>query len=207
MKQVLIAIAGGTASGKTTIAQKVYDSTKELGSVSILRMDDYYLKVDNMTLEERRKINYDHPNSYDTDLFLKHLKLLKQGIAINKPLYDFVNHNRSDVTEMINPSNVIIVEGIMLFAISELLDQYDIKVFVDTPDDIRFIRRLQRDTTTRGRSVESVIEQYVKTVRPMHLQFVEPSKKFADLIIPEGGFNSVAIDMLVTKICDILNNI
>lgn len=207
MKQVLIAIAGGTASGKTTIAQKVYDSTKELGSVSILRMDDYYLKVDNMTLEERRKINYDHPNSYDTDLFLKHLKLLKQGIAINKPLYDFVNHNRSDVTEIINPSNVIIVEGIMLFAISELLDQYDIKVFVDTPDDIRFIRRLQRDTTTRGRSVESVIEQYVKTVRPMHLQFVEPSKKFADLIIPEGGFNSVAIDMLVTKICDILNNI
>lgn len=206
MKQVIIAIAGGTASGKTTIAQKIYDATKEFGSVCMIRMDDYYVRLDHLTLEERKKINYDHPNSYDTKLFFEHLQELKHKKSIKKPIYDFVAHNRSQETEIIKPADVIIVEGIMLFAIVELLPLYDIKVFVETPDDVRFIRRLQRDTVSRGRSMDSVIQQYISTVRPMHLQFVEPSKRYADLIVPEGGHNNVAIDILVSKIHAILKS-
>lgn len=203
MKTTLIGIAGGTASGKTTFAKKVFLASQNYGSVVVIRLDDYYNEITNLTYEERTKINYDHPDSYDSDLLIKHLKQLKDGKKINKPLYDFVVHNRSKEIETINPANVVIVEGIMLFAIPELMEMFDIKIFVDTPDDIRFIRRLSRDVKSRGRTVDSVVDQYLSTVRPMHLRFVEPSKKFADIIIPEGGENAVAVDFIATKIVDL----
>ncbi|MDD3170933.1 MAG: uridine kinase [Bacilli bacterium] len=203
MKTTLIGIAGGTASGKTTIAKKVFQASEKYGSVVVIRLDDYYKEISNLSLEERAKINYDHPDSYDSTLLIEHLKQLKNGNSIEKPTYDFVIHNRSQEKEIINPANVVIVEGIMIFAIPELKDLFDIKIFVDTPDDIRFIRRLSRDIKHRGRTVDSVVDQYLATVRPMHLLFVEPSKKYADIIIPEGGENHVAIDFLVTKIVDL----
>jgi len=206
MNCTIIGIAGGTASGKTTISRKIKENSESLGSVVLIKLDDYYKELTNLTLEERKLINYDHPSSYDSDLLINHLHLLKQGQAINKPIYDFIKHNRSKKVEKIDPVNVIIVEGIMIFAIPELIEMFDIKLFVQTPDDIRFIRRLNRDTNERGRSVESVINQYLKTVRPMHLQFVEPSKQFADLIIPEGGQNQVAIDIIAVKIANILGS-
>ena len=203
MQTTLIGIAGGTASGKTTVAQKVFHEAKKFGSVVVIRLDDYYKEMFNLNLSERANINYDHPDSYDSQLLVSHLKLLKQGLSIEKPTYDFVVHNRSKDVEIINPANVVIVEGIMVFAIPELKNLFDIKLFVDTPDDIRFIRRLNRDIEHRGRTVESVVNQYLSTVRPMHLLFVEPSKKFADIIIPEGGENQVAIDFITTKIVDL----
>ena len=203
MKTTLIGIAGGTASGKTTIAKKVFQASEKYGSVVVIRLDDYYKEISNISLEERAKINYYHPDSYDSALLIEHLKQLKNGNSIEKPTYDFVIHNRSQEKEIINPANVVIVEGIMIFAIPELKDLFDIKIFVDTPDDIRFIRRLSRDIKHRGRTVDSVVNQYLATVRPMHLLFVEPSKKYADIIIPEGGENHVAIDFLVTKIVDL----
>lgn len=205
MNCTIIGIAGGTASGKTTVAKKVYEESQKFGSVTVIRLDDYYYEHSEMTYEERSKINYDHPESYESSLLVSHLKTLKEGKPINKPLYDFSNHNRSNLKERINPCNVIILEGIMLFAIKELREMCDIKIYVDTPDDIRFIRRLKRDMKSRGRSAESVINQYLETVRPMHHAFVEPSKIYADLIVPEGGHNNVAIDVLVTKIVNILN--
>lgn len=206
MKCTIIGIAGGTSSGKTTIAKKIYEQSKKYGSVIIIRLDDYYKDLSNLAFEERLKVNYDHPDSYDVDLFVKHIIMLKQGNSINKPNYDFVNHNRSKETDVVNPANVIIIEGILLFAIPRIKNLFDIKIYVETPDDIRFIRRLKRDTAHRGRSVESVIHQYLSTVRPMHMMFVEPSKQYADLIVPEGGQNSVAINVIVTKILDILKD-
>lgn len=206
MKTVIIGIAGGTASGKTTIAKKIYDASLQYGTVAMIKIDDYYKQLDHLSLDERKKINYDHPDAYDVDLLIKHLKDLQNHKSINKPTYDFVNHNRSDVIEKIKPVNVIIVEGIMIFAIPQLRNMCQIKIFVDTPDDVRFIRRLKRDIEKRGRTVESVIHQYLSTVRPMHLMFVEPSKRFADVIIPEGGENVVAVDMLTTKIITLLTN-
>ena len=203
MKTTLIGIAGGTASGKTTIASKVFKEVNKFGSVVVIRLDDYYKDMSNLELSERTKINYDHPDSYDSELLIAHLNLLKQGKSIKKTIYDFVVHNRSKEVEIINPANVVIVEGIMIFAIPELKNLFDIKLFVDTPDDIRFIRRLTRDIKHRGRTVESVVEQYLSTVRPMHLLFVEPSKKFADIIIPEGGENQIAIDFITTKIVNL----
>ncbi len=203
MKTTVIGIAGGTASGKTTVARKVLNEAKKFGSVVVIRLDDYYKEMSNLDLSERAKINYDHPDSYDSQLLITHLNLLKQGKSIRKPTYDFVIHNRSKEVEIISPANVVIVEGIMVFAIPELKNLFDIKLFVDTPDDIRFIRRLTRDIEHRGRTVESVVSQYLSTVRPMHLLFVEPSKKFADIIIPEGGENQVAIDFITTKIVDL----
>ena len=203
MKTTVIGIAGGTASGKTTVARKVLNEAKKFGSVVVIRLDDYYKEMSNLDLSERAKINYDHPDSYDSQLLITHLNILKQGKSIQKPTYDFVIHNRSKEVEIINPANVVIVEGIMVFAIPELKNLFDIKLFVDTPDDIRFIRRLTRDIEHRGRTVESVVSQYLSTVRPMHLLFVEPSKKFADIIIPEGGENQVAIDFITTKIVDL----
>lgn len=206
MNTVIIGIAGGTASGKTTIARKIYQESLKYGTVVMLKIDDYYKDLSYMSLEQRKMVNYDHPSAYDTELLLTHLNNLKDKQAIKKPTYDFVAHNRSELFEEIQPANVIIVEGIMLFAIPELREIFDIKIYVDTPDDVRFIRRLKRDTVERGRSVESVINQYLNTVRPMHQMFVEPSKRFADLIVPEGGENVVAIDVLVTKIVNILSN-
>lgn len=204
MKTTIIGIAGGTASGKTTVASRLYEETKKYGSVNVIRIDDYYKDQSNLSLEERRKTNFDHPSAYDKDLLVKHLNDLKKGISINKPTYDFTISTRSDIVEKIEPCNVIIVEGIMAFAIPELRDMYDIKIFVDTPDDIRFIRRLSRDIEKRGRTVDSVINQYLSTVRPMHLSFVEPSKVYADLIVPIGGENNIAIDIITTKIVDLL---
>jgi len=204
MKTIIIGIAGGTASGKTTIARKIYDASLAYGSVTIIKIDDYYKKLDHLTFEERKKINYDHPNAYDIDLLISQLNDLKQKKAINKPIYDFITHNRSKDCEIIKPSNVVIVEGILTFAIPELRQMFDVKIYVDTPDDVRFIRRLTRDIKLRGRSLDSVIDQYLSTVRPMHLMFVEPSKLYADIIIPEGGENQVAIDFLVARIVNIL---
>ena len=204
MKTTIIGIAGGTASGKTTVASRLYEETKKYGSVNVIRIDDYYKDQSNLSLEERRKTNFDHPSAYDKDLLVKHLKKKKKGISINKPTYDFTISTRSDIVEKIEPCNVIIVEGIMAFAIPELRDMYDIKIFVDTPDDIRFIRRLSRDIEKRGRTVDNVINQYLSTVRPMHLSFVEPSKVYADLIVPIGGENNIAIDIITTKIVDLL---
>lgn len=200
MKPTIIGIAGGTASGKTTIAKRLYDEAIKNGSVALIKIDDYYYNKDKIPLSESGKRNYDHPHSYDSKLLLEHLKTLKEGKPINKPVYDFVTQSRMNKTELVLPSNIIIVEGIMAFAINGLKDQYDIKIFVDTPDDIRFIRRLSRDMTDRGRTLESVVNQYYESVRPMHIAFVEPSKRFADIIIPEGGHNDVAFDILMSKI-------
>ncbi len=203
MKPIIIGIAGGTSSGKTTIAKKVYEETKKYGTVAMIKIDDYY-KLSTLPFEEREKINYDHPSSYDVEYIVKNLNELKEGKDIIKPTYDFVNHIRSKVTEDVKASNVIIVEGILTLAIKEIEEMCDIKLFVDTPDDIRFIRRLKRDINERGRTVDSVINQYLETVRPMHKTFVEPSKEKADLIIPEGGQNKIAIDFIVTKLVDFL---
>lgn len=206
MKTIIIGIAGGTASGKTTIAKKVYEESSKYGTVSMIKIDDYYKVLDHLTMEERTKVNYDHPDAYDISLLSEHLNLLKKGKSIEKPIYDFVIHNRSkDKIEIIEPANVVILEGILTLAIKEIRDLCDIKLFVDTPDDIRFIRRLVRDMELRGRDVQSIVEQYLNTVRPMHISFVETSKTFADLIIPEGGNNTIAIDFIVTKIVDIIN--
>lgn len=204
MKTTLIGIAGGTASGKSTISKKVFAASEPYGSVVVINLDDYY-KISDKPFAEREKINYDHPDTFDIELIVKHINDLKNGIAIKKPIYDFVNHIRSERYEIVNPSNVVIIEGILALAIPELEKVFDIKIFVDTPDDIRFIRRLKRDISKRGRTVESVINQYLETVRPMHLTFVEPSKKNANIIIPEGGNNTVAIDFITTKIVDLLN--
>ena len=204
MKTTIIGIAGGTASGKTTIAKILYETALLYGSVAHIKLDDYYKDNSHLSFEERRKINYDHPDSYDIELIVSHINQLKSQKAIEKPTYDFVNSIRSDITEHIEPSNIIIVEGIMVFAIPEIRDLLEMKIYVDTEDDIRFIRRLKRDMNERGRSLDSVVNQYLSTVRPMHLTFVEPSKRFADIIVPEGGENKVAVDILVTKIIDLL---
>lgn len=207
MNTVIIGIAGGSASGKTTLAKKVYEATSKQGSVSMIKIDDYYKVLDHLTPEERKNVNYDHPDAYDVELLKEHLLSLKKGMTINKPIYDFVLHNRSkDKMEIIYPSNIVILEGILTLAIKDIRDLCDIKLFVDTPDDIRFIRRLVRDIEERGRNVKSVVNQYLTTVRPMHISFVEKSKTYADLIIPEGGNNNIAIDFIVTKIMDIISN-
>lgn len=204
MNCTIIGIAGGTASGKTTLSKKIFKLSEPLASVELIKLDDYYHDLSHLTIEERKAINYDHPSAYDSKLLIQHLNLLKQGISIKQPTYDFVKHNRSDIVKDINPVNVIIVEGIMLFAIPELREMFDIKLFVQTPDDIRFIRRVSRDINERGRTLDSVINQYLTTVRPMHNQFVEPSKQYADIIIPEGGENQVAIDIIVARIESLL---
>ncbi len=206
MKPTIIGIAGGTASGKTTIAKKIYEQTKSYGTITLIRMDDYYKTFPNIPVDERGNKNFDHPDSYDTPLLVSDLKKLQQGLPIEKPIYDFVVSNRSNKTETIYPGDVIILEGIMTFTIPEIRDCLDIKIFVDTPDDIRFIRRLERDLVDRKRSLDSIINQYLNSVRPMHHAFVEPSKVFADLIIPEGGHNTVALDFIVTKITNLLTH-
>ena len=202
----IIGIAGGTASGKTTIAKKLKKISEPYGKVAMLRLDDYYKDARDKSLEERRKINFDHPDSIDITLLIEHIEALKQGKSINKPIYDFVYSVRSDETELVEPSDVLIIEGIMIFAYPELINQFDMKIYVDTPDDIRFIRRLKRDIEDRGRTIQSVVNQYLTTVRPMHHTFVEPSKRHADIIVPEGGKNEVAIDVLSTKIRSLLKH-
>lgn len=202
-KPVIIAICGGTGSGKTTVATEILKALPET-SVSIIHQDAYYKLQDNKTFDERTKTNYDHPFAFDTDLLLEHLTDLSNGKDINMPVYDFSNHNRSSETVNICSREIIILEGILILEDERLRDMMDIKIFVDTDTDLRIIRRITRDMNERGRSLESVIEQYLLTVKPAHEQFIEPSKKYADIIIPEGGFNTVAIDIMVGKINTIL---
>jgi len=201
---ILIGIAGGTGSGKTSIAKSLLKEYGK-GEVAVIEQDAYYRNISNLPLEERHKQNFDHPDAIDVELFIQQLIRLIKGQSIEIPVYDFSTHSRSDEKRNIEPHHVIVVEGILTLHYPSLRELMDIKIFVDTPDDIRFIRRLSRDVEERGRTVNSVIDQYLKTVRPMHQQFVEPSKYFSDIIIPEGGQNKVAIDLLRTKINAILS--
>lgn len=205
-KPLIIGIAGGTASGKTSISRHIQEMYDDVTSVLIIRQDDYYKDQSDKTMEERIQTNYDHPNSIDTDLLVEHVHELIEGKSIHKPLYDFVEHTRSKETEICYPCDVLILEGLFVLQDPKIRELLDIKVFVDTEADIRFIRRLLRDVQERGRSMESVVNQYTSTVRPMHESFVEPSKKYADIIIPEGGENKVAIDLLITKISSIIHH-
>ena len=205
-KPILIGLAGGSASGKTSIAQILYNTFKPTNSVTIIREDDYYKDQSHLTFEERKKTNYDHPFAFDHMLMTRQLDELIAGYSISKPTYDYTMHNRSDITERIEPSDVIIIEGLFVLEEKEIRDKLDIKVFVDTAADIRFIRRLIRDVKERGRTLESVVDQYVNTVRVMHEAFIEPTKRYADVIIPEGGSNTVAIDLLTTKISSIIHH-
>lgn len=205
-KSVIIGIAGGSASGKTSIAKRLLKSFEETNSVLIIRQDDYYKDQSAMLMEERVKTNYDHPFAFDNDLLAQHLVCLIKGEDVEKPTYDFVNHTRSHVTEIIHPSDVIVLEGLFVLEDEHIRNLLDIKIFVDTPPDVRFIRRLVRDVRDRGRTLDSVVNQYMNTVRLMHEIFVEPSKRFADVIIPEGGKNEVAVDLLTTKIRSIIEH-
>lgn len=199
---VIIGIAGGSGSGKTTITKEIKKVFQN--QVSILMQDNYYKNFDKLSLEERALINFDHPNSFDLDLFISHVNSLKNKIPIEMPIYDFKNHIRSQESILIQATSIIIIEGILIFDNKKLRDLMDIKIFVDTDADIRILRRIKRDIQERGRSLDNIISQYIETVRPMHIEFVEPSKRFADIIVPEGGFNMIAIDMIITKIYDIL---
>lgn len=201
---LVIGVAGGSGSGKTTVVRRIMEA---LGTtdVTVLAHDRYYLDHKDLRLEERGGLNYDHPNSLDTALMVSHLRELREGRVAHLPVYDFRNHMRTQETEAVRPGSAIIVEGILIFADKALRSLMDVKVYVDTDSDIRFIRRLERDVADRGRTVPSVIDQYLTTVKPMHLEFIEPSKRYADLIIPEGGHNQVAIDMLLTLIRSLAN--
>ncbi len=203
MKSIIIGIAGGTGSGKTTIAKNI---VREYGHGEVLRLelDSYYRDQSQLTLEERKKINYDHPTSLEVELLTQHIDALCQGQTVHMPIYNFATHNRSKDFRQVEPHRVIIIEGILALSYPELTSRMDVKLYVDTPADIRFIRRLKRDIMERGRSIDSVIKQYKTTVRPMHAQFVEPNKYLADLIIPEGGLNHVAVDLIRTKINAVL---
>jgi uridine kinase len=196
---MIIGICGGTGSGKTTVANRILESVAAR-EVIFLQQDSYYRNLDQLSLDIRNAKNFDHPDAIDNDLLVEHVRALKSGKAIDLPVYDFKTDSRMAETIRVEPRPIVIVEGILIFAEARLLKEMDIKVFVDTPDDIRFIRRLRRDIAERGRTAESVIEQYLLTVRPMHLQFVEPSKREADVIIPEGGSNLVGIDLISGKI-------
>jgi uridine kinase len=196
---MIIGISGGTGSGKTTVANRILESVSA-SEVVFIQQDSYYRNLKDLPLDYRQIANFDHPDALDNDLLVNHVRKLKAGEMIELPLYDFRTNMRLNETRRVEPKPIVIVEGILIFADPRLLEQMDIKVFVDTPDDIRFIRRLRRDIAERGRTLESVIEQYLVTVRPMHMQFVEPSKREADVIIPEGGHNLVSIDLLSGKI-------
>ncbi len=196
---LIIGISGGTGSGKTTVANRILESV-QASEVVFIQQDSYYRNLKDLPLDYRHVANFDHPDALDNDLLVNHIRKLRAGESVELPIYDFRTHTRANETRSLEPRPIVIVEGILIFADPRLLEQMDIKVFVDTPDDIRFIRRLQRDIDERGRTLDSVIEQYVSTVRPMHIQFVEPSKRYADVIIPEGGHNFVSIDLISGKI-------
>jgi uridine kinase len=198
MKPITIGVAGGTGSGKTTVALNILEQVG-FDRITHISHDSYYRDC-SLSFEERVQLNYDHPDAFDNDLLIKHLKILQAGDAIDLPVYDFKTYSRSKETQRLESQQVILIDGILLFVDKKLRDLMDIKIFVDTDADVRFIRRLQRDIVERGRTTESVINQYITTVRPMHLEFVEPSKRYADVIVPEGGFNSVAIQMIAARI-------
>lgn len=200
---LVIAIAGGTGSGKTTISNLIIERVGHK-NIAVLSHDAYYRDRMDLPLKKREKLNYDHPDSLETELLVKHIKNLKKGKMANMPVYDFTSHRRKKETISILPQPVILVDGILIFVEKKLRKLFDVKIFVDTDSDLRFIRRLERDIRERGRTKESVIKQYLKTVRPMHLEFVEPSKRYADVIIPEGGMNQVALDMVTARIEELL---
>lgn len=195
---LVIGIAGGTGSGKTTITRRLIDKFGE--DVSVIRHDNYYKAHHDMTYDERAALNYDHPDSLDTDMMIADIVSLKNGREVKCPVYDFSIHDRTDETELVKPAPVLIVEGILIFENEELCSELDIKVFVDTDADVRILRRIMRDVKKRGRNLDSVVDQYLTTVKPMHEQFVEPSKRNADIIIPEGGHNVVALDMIIERV-------
>ena len=199
MKDVMIiGIAGGTGSGKTTLARNI---AKRFGErISVLRHDDYYKAHDDLTLEERATLNYDHPDAFDTPLLLSHIRALKRGEAVEAPVYDYTVHNRSQKTRTVTPSPVVLLEGILIFDSAQIVELLDMKIYVDTDADVRILRRILRDVRERSRTLESVVSQYLSTVKPMHEAFVEPSKKHADIIIPEGGKNPVAYEMIIGRI-------
>jgi uridine kinase len=199
VQPIVIGVAGGSGSGKTTVVRKIFDAIDD-ARVTVIEHDRYYRDRNDLRLEERAALNYDHPDSLETDLLVQHVKELRAGRSVEAPVYDFARHARKEETETISPRQALIVEGILIYTDPALRKLMDVKVYVDTDDDTRFIRRLRRDISERGRTVESVIEQYMSTVKPMHLEFVEPSKRYADIIVPLGGHNLVAIDMLLTLI-------
>ncbi|OLE54130.1 MAG: uridine kinase [Acidobacteria bacterium 13_1_20CM_3_53_8] len=196
---MIIGICGGTGSGKTTVANRILESVSAQ-DVAFIQQDSYYRNLKDMPLDYRHQVNFDHPDALDNDLLVNHIRRLKAGEPVELPVYDFKTHSRMNETLPLDPKPIVIIEGILIFTDPRLLEQIDIKIFVETPDDIRFIRRLRRDIDERGRTLESVIEQYLATVRPMHMQFVEPSKRYADVIIPEGGYNLVGIDLISGKV-------
>lgn len=198
MNTIFIGIAGGTGSGKTTLTRHLKEHFGD--DVTVIGHDSYYKRQEGKTYEERAQVNYDHPNAFDTELLIQHLQELKAGRAIQCPVYSYADHNRTDQTVTITPTKVIIVEGILIFADEELASEMDIKIFVDTDADERILRRILRDVRERGRTLESVVEQYLTTVKPMHEQYVEPSKRRADIIMLQGGHNLVALDMLIERI-------
>lgn len=204
MTPTIIGVAGGAGSGKTTLALKLREAF-DPKDVIILSHDHYYKEHSEMPFEERCKLNYDHPDAFDTALMVEQLQQLLRGESIHRPQYSFSDHNRMPETVLVHPARVIIVEGILIFENKALCDLMDMKIFVDTDADVRFIRRLLRDVKSRGRSVESVVEQYLQTVKPMHDQFVEPSRRNADIIVPEGGMNQVALSVLIDRIQAIIN--
>jgi len=204
-RPVIIGITGGTGSGKSTIARAIFESIPEQ-NVSIIEQDCYYKDQSHLPPEERTKVNYDHPLAFDTDLMISHLESLLSGQAIEKPQYDFTVHNRKKETITVEPREIIIVEGILVLDSPRMRDLMDIKIFVDTDADVRIIRRILRDMRDRGRTLESVVSQYLDVVKPMHFEFVEPTKRYADIIIPEGGHNKVAIDIMGAKIKSIIDS-
>ena len=191
---LVIGIAGGTGSGKTTLMNNLIQHFS--GMITVLSHDNYYRRLDHLEMEQRNQVNYDHPDALETELMVEHLRQLRSGEAIDCPIYDFTVHNRSDETLRITPQKVIIVEGILIFADEALRDLMDIRIFVDTDADVRLCRRIKRDVNKRGRTLESVLQQYQTTVKPMHEKFIEPSKKYANIVVPEGGKNVVALDMI-----------
>ncbi len=199
MKPIIIGVAGGTASGKTTVADAILDRVGR-DRIVFIQHDAYYRDLSHLPLEERRKLNFDHPDALETELLVAHLRQLQAGKPIEVPVYDFTTYQRRDISRRVEPRRVILVEGILIFVDRELREMMDIKLYVDTDADLRFIRRLQRDIQQRDRTMETVIDQYLTTVRPMHLEFVEPSKRYADVIIPAGGFNQTAVEMIVARI-------
>jgi len=202
-KPVVIGVCGGTGSGKSTVAKAIFKSLPE-DNILIIEQDAYYKDQSNLTYEERVKTNYDHPLAFDTELLIEHIKQLCEHKAIDKPIYNFSKHNRETESIHLKPREIIIIEGIMILEDERLRELMDIKIFVDTDADVRIIRRITRDINERGRTLESVIDQYLTTVKPAHEQFIEPMKKYADIIIPEGGYNKVAIDLMTTKVMSII---
>lgn len=198
MRPYVVGVAGGTGSGKTTVARKVVEGGGS--DVAVLEHDTYYRDRPDLTYDERCQLNFDHPESLETSLLLEHIRAIKRGETVHAPTYDFKTHRRGEERRLVLPSPILVVEGILLFVDREVRDELDLKIFVDTDADIRVLRRVRRDMEKRGRTFESVRQQYYDTVRPMHLQFVEPSKRWADVIIPEGGKNMVALDLILTKI-------